>query len=111
MFSICREHKRHINKDVFYQQNLFNREKVWVRRTNKRKMNTLYHGPYTVVHASEHSMRIEKKNGVAKGDIKIVKAFVPRNNLVEENLNGVREHYNFRPKHTEVNYFEYSDDE
>ena len=69
------------------------------------------HGPYTVVHVSEHSMLIGKNNSVAKVAIKNVKAFVPRNNLVEENLNGVMEHYNLRPEHTGVNYFEDSDDE
>ena len=69
MSSICREHKQHINEDLFCEQILFNCEKV--RRTNKRKMYTLYHSPYTVVHVSEHSMRNEKNNGRAKIGIKM----------------------------------------
>ena len=107
MSNICRGHKRHINKHVFYEKNLFECDKVWVRRANKRKMNTLYHGPYSVLHASEHSMLIEKNNGVAKVAIKNVKAFVPR----ERNLDGEKGNYNLRPRDTVVNYFEDSGEE
>ena len=70
-------------------------------------MNTLYHGPYSVLHASEHSMLIEKNNGVAKVAIKNVKAFVPR----ERNLDGEKGNYNLRPRDTVVNYFEDSGEE
>ena len=76
--NICRGHKRHINKHVFDDKNLFKCDKVWVRRTNKRKMSTLYHGPYSVLHASEHSMLIEKNNGVAKVAIKNVNLYHER---------------------------------
>ena len=59
---ICRKHQRHRERNVYYEPSLFQCEKVWVRR-EKRKLSSIYNGPYTVIRASEHSMYIQKNCG------------------------------------------------
>lgn len=54
---------------------------VWesLDQTRKQnKLNSIYHGPYKVLHTSDHSMYIEKNGKVKKVSIRNVKAYVPR---------------------------------
>ena len=78
MSDICRKHQRHKERNVYYEPSLFQCEKVWVRRENKRKLSSIYHGLYTVLHASEHSMYVQKNGGVVKVSIRNLKAYFPR---------------------------------
>ena len=72
-----RQFKRHNNKS-YYEPGIFDCEWVWLRRQNKRKLSSLYHGPYKVHSCSEQSMVIQKNSGLVKVSIRNVKAYVPR---------------------------------
>ena len=52
-----RQFKRHNNKS-YYKPGIFDCELVWLRRQNKQKLSSLYHGPYKVHYISEQSMII-----------------------------------------------------
>ena len=52
---IGRQFKRHDNKS-YYEQVILECEWVWLRRQHKRKLSTLYHGPYKVIPCSEQNM-------------------------------------------------------
>ena len=107
MSSISRKHQRHKERNEYYEPSLFNCKKVWVRRTNKKKLSTLYHGPYKVLHASEHSMHIQKNGGVVKVSIRNVKAYVPREDLEEDDSDEIQENrYNLSERKQTVNYKE-----
>ena len=56
MTNLCRNHKKYVNKNVHYEPTIFECDKV-----NIGKFNTLFHGPYVVVDASEQSMYKQKK--------------------------------------------------
>ena len=112
MSMICRKHRRYKERNEYYEPSLFQCEKVWVKRANKRKLSTLYHGPYTVLHASEHSMHIQKNGGVVKVSIRNVKAYFPRENPEDENCSESQEtRYNLRERKAVVYKEESSSDE
>ena len=81
MVKIGRQSKRHNNKS-YYEPGIFKCEWVWLKRYNKRKLTTLYHGPYKVLSCSEQSMIIQKNSEVVKVSIKNVKAYVPESRRV-----------------------------
>ena len=74
MDKIGRQFKRHNNK-LYYEPGIFECEWVWLKRYNKRKLSTLYHGPYKVLSCSEQSMVIQKNSEVVKVSIRNVKAY------------------------------------
>ena len=105
MTNICCKHKQHKNRNDYYEPSLFQCDKVWVRRENKKKLSSLYHGPYTVLHASEHIMLIQKNDGVAKVSIGNLKAYFPRDTTDKlGNIEVDRKRYNLRKRETVVNY-------
>ena len=60
-----------------------------------------------VLHASEHSMHIQKNSGVVKVSIRNVKAYVPREDLEEDDSDEIQENrYNLRERKQKVNYKE-----
>ena len=77
MVKIGRQSKRHNNKS-YYEPGIFKCEWVWLKRYNKRKLSTLYHGPYKVLSCSEQSMIIQKNYKVVKVSVRNVKAYVTR---------------------------------
>ena len=91
---------------------MFTGKKVWLKRVNKRKLNSLYHGPYEVLETSEYSMHMLKNNRVEKVSLKNVKAFIPRENSEtydEKSRKNIP--YNLRKRKERVNYAESSDSE
>ena len=109
MSDICRKHQRHKERNVYYEPSLFQCKKVWVRRENKKKLSSIYHGPYTVVHASEHSMYVQKNGGVVKVSIRNVKAYVPREDAeVKDGIEDRGDRYNLRGRQPVVRYEEES---
>ena len=62
----------------YYELGIFEGEWVWLSSQNKRKLSSLYHGPYKVHSCSEQSMIIQKSSGFLKVSIRNVKAYVPR---------------------------------
>ena len=112
MARLSRNHKKYVNKNVHYESSLFECDKVWVQRPNRKKLNTLYHGPYRVVERTPHSFYIEKHNKVVKVGIGNIKAFIPRENLINDRnkCNNENKIYNLRNT-TKINYAEDSEDE
>ena len=109
MANVNRKNQRYTERKEYYEPSLFQCEKVWVRRTNKRKLSTLFHGPYRVVQATEHSMYIEKNGKVVKVSIRNVKAYREREDTEHSGSVGkVRDGYNLRDRKTVVNYEEES---
>ena len=107
MSDICRKHQRHNERNVYYEPSLFQCEKVWVRRENKKKLSSIYHGPYTVLHASEHSMYVQKNGGVVKVSIRNVKAYFPRKDPEDRDNDKNRGgRYNLSERHIVVRYQE-----
>ena len=105
MSNISRKHRRHQEKNEYYEPSLFQCEKVWVKRTNKKKLSTLYHGPYKVLHASEHSMFIQKNSGVVKVSIRNVKACYPREEMEESKNDDIPVNkYNLRERKKIINW-------
>ena len=102
MAKIGRQFKRHNNKS-YYEPEIFECEWVWLRRQNKRKLSTLYHGPYKVLSCSEQSMIIQKNSGLVKVSIKNVKAYIPRVTTCKET-----ETYNLRERKVPISYAEAS---
>ena len=102
MAKIGRQFKRHNNKS-YYEPGIFECEWVWLRRQNKRKLSTLYHGPYKVLSCSEQSMIIQKNSGLVKVSIRNVKAYVPRVTTCEETKT-----YNLREREVPISYAEAS---
>ena len=105
MSGISRKHQRHKERKEYYEPSLFQCEKVWVKRANKNKLSTVYHGPYRVLHASEHSMFIQKNGGVVKVSIRNVKAYYPREELEESKCDEILENrYNLRERNKVINW-------
>ena len=105
MSGITRKHRRHKERKEYYEPSLFQCEKVWVKRANKKKLSTVYHGPYRVLHASEHSMFIQKNGGVVKVSIRNVKAYYPREELEESKCDEIPENrYNLRERKKVINW-------
>ena len=77
MAKVGRQFKRHNNKS-YYEPRIFECEWVWLKRHNKRKLSTLYQGPYKGLSCSEHSMIIQKNFEVVKVSISYLKAYVSR---------------------------------
>ena len=99
MSKITRNHKKHYNKDIYYEPELFKCEKVWLRRKNKTHLSPLYQGPYTVLSYSKHSMIIDKNAKPVKVSIRNVKAYFPREDLdTDGNKLGINKAYNLREK-------------
>ena len=72
-------------------------------------MSTLYHGPYKVPHASEHSMYIQKNSEVVKVSTRNVKAYFPREELEGNDSDEIQENrYNIRGRNKTINYKEES---
>ena len=97
-----RQFKRYKNKP-YYEPGIFECEWVWLRRQNKRKLSSLYHGPYRVHSCSEQSMVIQKNSGLVKVSIRNVKAYVPRD--IKSSATG---NYNLRERKIPINYAETS---
>ena len=97
-----REFKRY-NNNPYYEPNIFECKWVWLRRQNKRKLSSLYHGPYKVHSRSENSMIIQKNSGLVKVSMQNVKAYIPR---VTSSGN-----YNLRERKNPVKYAESSSSE
>ena len=111
MTNICKKSRRYENNNVYYEPTLFTCKKVWLKRVNKRKLNSLYHGPYDVLNTSEHSMHILKNGRVEKVSLKNVKAFIPREDSGKSNEKTRKNHpYNLRERKV-VNYAESTDSE
>ena len=112
MASICKKSRRYENGNVYYEPTLFTCKKVWLKRANKKKLSSLYHGPYEVLDTSEHSMHILKNSQVEKVSLRNVKVFVPRE-TADLNENSVKENdiYNLRERNQNINYKESSCDD
>ena len=85
MSNIGKKSRNYNNSGVYYELKLLICEKVWLKRANKKKLSTLYHGPYTVLDKSELSMLILKNNRIEKVSLRNVKAFIPRKDSCDTN--------------------------
>ena len=115
MSHIGRKHKQHYNKSVYYEPDLFNCEKVWVRKPTKTHLSPLYHGPYPVKSANNHSMIIQKNARLIKVPINLIKEYYPREDLnTKGEKQGHTHQYNLRERKIAHKYAEKtssSDDE
>ena len=102
MAKIGRQFKRHDSKS-YYEPGIFECEWVWLKRQNRRKLSTLYHGPYKVLSCSEQSMIIQKNSGLVKVSIRNVKAYVQRVTTGVET-----DTYNLRERKVPISYAEAS---
>ena len=99
MSNIGRRHKRHYNKLVYYEPELFNCEKVWIRKPTKTHLSPLYHGPYVVKSANSQSMIVQKNARLIKVPINLIKGYYPREDLNEKGEKQGRTHgYNLRER-------------
>ena len=106
MAKIGRKFKRHNNKS-YYEPGIFECEWVWLKRHNKRKLSTLYHGPYKVLSCSEQSMIIQKNSEVVKVSIRNIKAYVARVTSIESK-SVETDSYNLRERKVPISYAEAS---
>ena len=88
MSGISRNHKKHYNKSIYYEPDLFQCEKIWLKNPTKTHLSPLYSGPYPVLAASDCSMIIQKNGRAVKVPIKLVKGYYPREDL---NANGEKQ--------------------
>ena len=110
MSNIGKKSRKYSNNGVYYEPTLFTCKKVWLKRANKKKLSTLYHGPYRVLDTSEHSMLISKNNRVEKVSLRNVKAFIPRRDSCDI-ISEKNKPYILRKRKSIVNYAESSDSE
>ena len=107
MSNINREHKKHYNKSIYYEPELFNCEKVWLKNPTKTHLSPLYNGPYPVLSASDCSMIIQKGSRAVKVPIKLVKAYHPREDLdANGEKQGKTHKYNLRERRIAQKYNE-----
>ena len=112
MSKVSKVHRKHEEKKAYYEPGLFECEQVWLKRKSRKKLSSLYQGPYPVHSFSEHSAIIDKNSKLIKVSIRNIKAYFPREDL---NKNGEKigrnKAYDLRERRNKINYAESSSDD
>ena len=112
MSKVSKVHRKHEEKKAYYEPGLFECEQVWLKRKSRKKLSSLYRGPYPVHSFSEHSAIIDKNSKLIKVSIRNIKAYFPREDL---NKNGEKigknKAYDLRERRNKINYAESSSDD
>ena len=112
MSKVSKVHKKYEERKVYYEPGLFKSEQVWLKRKCRKKLSSLYQGPYPVHSFSEHSAIIDKNSKLLKVSIRNIKAYFPREDLNEKGEKlGKNKTYNLRERRDKFNYAESSSDD
>ena len=112
MSKVRKVQKNSKEKSVYYEPGLFDSEQVWLKRKSRKKLSSLYQGPYPVHSFSEHSAIIDKNSKLLKVSIRNIKAYIPRENINENGEKvGRNMRYNLRERRNNINYAESSSDD
>ena len=111
MSTVCRKHRRYEEKNEYLEPGLLESKKVFIKRANKKKLDSIWHGPYKVLHASDHSMLIDKDGKIKKVSLRNVKKYFSREGSDSEDSEGREENrYDLRARKA-IKYTEDSSDD